>query len=102
MTMIVWQLLLTYRYLFVIGKGDLARIAQEDGVGMEVEDLESMDSVDEAFEPLAVAEKFIRVLSHEEEEVFAVMIEVGVEDRNCQLQIVNERTEVELSYRVPA
>lgn len=50
---------------------------------------------------LDVAEKFIRILSQEEEFVYVIAIEIGVNDRDIRLTIVNENSEIELSYRVP-
>ena len=70
---------------------------EDTGEGEEGEEEED----DNTFKEHEVAAKFIRVLTQEEGNLFVIFIEVGVEDRNCQLLITNERTEIELTYRIP-
>jgi len=43
----------------------------------------------------------IRVVSQEEGNIFVVFVELGVGDREVKLQVVNDRTQLELSYKVP-
>ncbi len=76
----------------------------EDGVRKEAEEREKGEEEEEedyTFEEHEVAAKFIRVLTQEEGNLFVIFIEVGVQDRNCQLLITNEKTEIELTYRIP-
>jgi hypothetical protein len=91
-----------YIFLF-LGRDDLNEIADDDGVAYD-EGEATAESEDEShiFDAAAVTSKFIRVVTHEEEFKYILAVEVGIADRNISLQIVNDRTELELSYRVPA
>jgi hypothetical protein len=83
-----------------LGRADLNEIATEDGEGFE-DDIPEEEDEEEVFDEKEVASKFIRVLTHEEENFFVVFVELGVATRNVQFLIVNDRTEIEMSYTVP-
>lgn len=84
------------------GRDDLNEIAAEDGITYENEESGEEGGEDEdAFQPIDVAANFIRVLHQEEEYQFVICIEMGINDRDIHLEIINESTEIELSYRVP-
>jgi hypothetical protein len=87
----------------LLGKEDLNEIAEEDGLANEDEEEVDEESFgEEPFESLDVASKFVRVLHQEEANSFVIFIELGVTDREIQLMIVNEHSQIELSYKVPA